>query len=124
MSSTAQFSDLPPLGSRPTKPRYGAGAPLASPQVSSTAALDQQLAAAAAPGGALDDAALAAHVDAIRTRWRADLERVRAEFAIAPHLRARWEAWFDDDALWPERTAFTHGELDAAHVLTAQLQPE
>lgn len=53
----------------------------------------------------------------VRACWRADFERVRAEFEIAPHLHERWEAWLGDDALWPESTAFTHGELYAAHVL-------
>jgi aminoglycoside phosphotransferase (APT) family kinase protein len=52
-----------------------------------------------------------------RAKWRADLEAAAAELTIAPALRERWEAWLDDDALWPERTAFTHGELYAAHVL-------
>lgn len=54
---------------------------------------------------------------ALRAEWRANFERVGAEFAIAPHLRERWERWLDNDALWPERTAFGHGELYAAHVL-------
>lgn len=54
---------------------------------------------------------------AVRVGWRADLEKVRAAFEIAPHLQARWEAWLANDALWPESTAFTHGELYAAHVL-------
>jgi len=53
----------------------------------------------------------------VRARWRADLANVSAEFEIAPPLRKRWEAWLGNDALWPERTAFTHGELYAAHVL-------
>jgi aminoglycoside phosphotransferase (APT) family kinase protein len=53
----------------------------------------------------------------VRARWRADFARVRAEFEVAPRLQERWQAWFDNDALWPERTAFTHGELYAAHVL-------
>ena len=52
-----------------------------------------------------------------RSQWRADFERVRAAFEIAHPLQARWEAWFSNDRLWPERTAFTHGELYAAHVL-------
>jgi aminoglycoside phosphotransferase (APT) family kinase protein len=53
----------------------------------------------------------------VRARWRTDFERVRAEFEIAPHLHERWAAWLGNDALWPETTAFTHGELYAAHVL-------
>lgn len=53
----------------------------------------------------------------VRSQWRADFERVRAAFEIAHSLQARWEAWFSNDRLWPERTAFTHGELYAAHVL-------
>lgn len=53
----------------------------------------------------------------VRASWRADFEQVRAEFELAPPLRERWETWLDDDALWPEFTAFTHGELYAAHVL-------
>lgn len=52
-----------------------------------------------------------------RAKWRADLDAVRAEFTIAPSLLARWEAWLGNDALWPESTAFTHGELYAAHIL-------
>ncbi len=52
-----------------------------------------------------------------RSQWRADFERVRADFEIAHSLQARWEAWLSNDRLWPERTAFTHGELYAAHVL-------
>lgn len=59
----------------------------------------------------------ASSMSEIRTRWRADLERVGAEFEIASHLLASWQTWLDDDALWSERTAFTHGELYAAHVL-------
>lgn len=55
--------------------------------------------------------------DELRRQWRARLERVRAEFEIAPRLLERWERWLDDDALWPSATAFTHGELYAAHVL-------
>jgi aminoglycoside phosphotransferase (APT) family kinase protein len=42
---------------------------------------------------------------------------VRAEFSVAPHLDERWQAWVENDSLWPESTAFTHGELYAAHVL-------
>jgi aminoglycoside phosphotransferase (APT) family kinase protein len=53
----------------------------------------------------------------VRSQWRADFERVLAEFEVAHPLQARWEAWLGNDMFWLERTAFTHGELYAAHVL-------
>lgn len=53
----------------------------------------------------------------VRARWRADFEQVRGEFTIAPHLTERFQAWLENDELWPNSTAFTHGELYAAHVL-------
>ena len=52
-----------------------------------------------------------------REQWRADYERVRAEFRVARHLIQRWQQWLDNDELWPDSAAFTHGELYAAHVL-------
>jgi aminoglycoside phosphotransferase (APT) family kinase protein len=55
--------------------------------------------------------------DQLRAQWRTNLETVRAELAIAPHLLDRWHAWLGDDTLWPTTTAFSHGELYAAHVL-------
>lgn len=67
-------------------------------------------AAAAAGIPAIESAAL-------RAEWRGHLEAVRGEFAVAPALVERLTAWIDDDGLWPDATAFTHGELYAAHVL-------
>lgn len=69
-----------------------------------------------------EDAAAAAGVPVTsmseaRARWRADFEVVRAEFSVAAALQERLEAWLANDALWPDATAFTHGELYAAHVL-------
>lgn len=55
----------------------------------------------------------------VREEWRSNLTRVAAEFEIAGILRADWEAWLDDDGLWPEFTTFTHGELYPAHLLLA-----
>lgn len=52
-----------------------------------------------------------------RDRLRAELEVVCAAFEVAPALEASWRAWIDDDVLWPEPIALTHGELYAAHVL-------
>ncbi|WP_241237192.1 macrolide 2'-phosphotransferase [Brachybacterium saurashtrense] len=54
---------------------------------------------------------------ALRPRRHADLERVAAHFSIAPALRERWEQWLADDALWPDHTVLTHGEIYPAHTL-------
>ncbi len=53
----------------------------------------------------------------VRARWRSDLERVRAEFEVSDDLIGGWQAWLDDDGLWPQTTVFTHGELYPAHLL-------
>ena len=53
----------------------------------------------------------------LRRQWAEDLERVLAEFAVAPALTARWRAWLDDDGLWPRTAVVTHGELYPAHTL-------
>ncbi|PYF97803.1 macrolide phosphotransferase [Georgenia satyanarayanai] len=56
----------------------------------------------------------------VRESWRADVARVAREFAVDPQLLERYEAWLQDDGLWPEDTVFTHGELYPAHVLIDQ----
>ncbi|WP_309080465.1 macrolide 2'-phosphotransferase [Zhihengliuella sp.] len=53
----------------------------------------------------------------IRDEWRRHLAEVRAEFRVAPTFVDAWTAWLDDDAFWPERPAFGHGELYPAHLL-------
>jgi len=53
----------------------------------------------------------------VRETWRADLERVRAEFEVSEDLLGGWRNWLADDGLWPTETVFTHGELYPAHLL-------
>jgi aminoglycoside phosphotransferase (APT) family kinase protein len=56
-------------------------------------------------------------MDDVRGEWRAHLTTAAATSSISPRLRARWEAWLDDDAFWPAPTTWTHGELYGAHAL-------
>ncbi|WP_336319823.1 macrolide 2'-phosphotransferase [Streptomyces lavendofoliae] len=56
----------------------------------------------------------------VRQAWRDDIERVRAEFTVAPGLAEAWEAWLADDSCWPQATVMTHGEIYPAHVLLAE----
>lgn len=55
----------------------------------------------------------------LREQFHADLDRVRSEFTVAAPLHDRFRRRLDDDGLWPDRTAVTHGELYPAHLLLA-----
>lgn len=56
----------------------------------------------------------------VREAWARDLERVAAEFTIAPALRRRWEAWLSTDDLWPRHSVLTHGEIYPGHTLVEE----
>lgn len=53
----------------------------------------------------------------VRAEWQLRLERVSAEFTLNDALSHTWHTWIQDDDLWQEYTAFTHGELYPAHLL-------
>ncbi|MGD6979774.1 MULTISPECIES: macrolide 2'-phosphotransferase [Citricoccus] len=53
----------------------------------------------------------------VRQAWRTDIDRVVAEFEVAPGLRDRWGAWLGEDSYWPQWSVLTHGEVYPAHTL-------
>ncbi len=53
----------------------------------------------------------------VREKWREDIARVTAEFTVADHLTARWDAWLAEDSYWPSWSVLTHGEVYPAHTL-------
>ncbi|NMA75940.1 MAG: phosphotransferase [Actinomycetales bacterium] len=53
----------------------------------------------------------------VREAWMRDLDRVAAEFEIAPALWERWRAWVAEDSYWPQHSVLTHGEIYPAHTL-------
>lgn len=55
--------------------------------------------------------------DDVRARWQRDLDRVAAEFSIAPALHRRWQFWIEEDSYWPSWSALSHGEIYPAHTL-------
>lgn len=58
--------------------------------------------------------------DEVRRRWRQDVETVAGEFTVDRSLLRRWRTWLDEDALWPQRSVMTHGELYPAHTLMGE----
>lgn len=46
------------------------------------------------------------------------LQLVKSELGIGKELYKRYQAWLDNDPLWPDFSKFIHGDLYAGHVLT------
>lgn len=53
----------------------------------------------------------------VRERWREDIDRVAAEFTVAPRLLERWSAWLEEDSFWPGHSVLVHGEVYPGHTL-------
>ncbi|HSJ66956.1 MAG TPA: macrolide 2'-phosphotransferase [Anditalea sp.] len=45
------------------------------------------------------------------------LESVKSELGMSINLETRWRSWLDNDSLWPDFSAFVHGDLYAGHIL-------
>lgn len=53
----------------------------------------------------------------VRAAWARDIDKVSAEFTVAPALLDRWRAWLAEDSFWPEHSVPTHGEIYPGHTL-------
>lgn len=54
-----------------------------------------------------------------RIQIHQDLESVKREIGIGRDLEDRSRRWLDNDRLWPDFSALTHGDLYAGHVAAA-----
>lgn len=45
------------------------------------------------------------------------MDNVKKEFGVNEELWNRWQKWLANDTIWPEQTAFIHGDLHAGHIL-------
>ena len=45
------------------------------------------------------------------------MNRVKEEYTINPKLWDRWQAWLDEDSLWPNHIGIKHGDLHPGHIL-------
>ena len=55
--------------------------------------------------------------DELRPEIAERLHLVKSELGISEELEKRYRKWLDNDALWPDFTAFIHGDLYAGHVM-------
>ncbi|WP_210237221.1 macrolide 2'-phosphotransferase [Alteribacter natronophilus] len=45
------------------------------------------------------------------------MTRVKADIGVGQELWDRWQAWLENEAVWPKHTALVHGEVHAGHTL-------
>lgn len=45
------------------------------------------------------------------------MNKVRDKFGVSEELWKRWQNWINDSEIWPEQTAFSHGDVHAGHTM-------
>lgn len=53
----------------------------------------------------------------LRHTMQERMNKVKSEYSVSEELWNRWQKWLANDSLWPEQTAFIHGDLHAGHIL-------
>ncbi|NME05313.1 Mph(B) family macrolide 2'-phosphotransferase [Psychrobacillus sp. BL-248-WT-3] len=52
-----------------------------------------------------------------RMSMKQRMEAVRAKFGVGESLWKRWQAWMNDDDMWPKKTGLIHGDVHAGHTM-------
>ncbi|CUU45777.1 Mph(B) family macrolide 2'-phosphotransferase [Clostridium beijerinckii] len=42
---------------------------------------------------------------------------IKAKFGVGENLWIRWQAWINDDEMWPKKTGLIHGDVHAGHTM-------
>lgn len=53
----------------------------------------------------------------VRQSMKDRMHKVKEAYDVHPELWERWQTWVGNDALWPDRTGVTHGDLFPGHTL-------
>ncbi|MCC5894761.1 MAG: macrolide 2'-phosphotransferase [Alkalibacterium sp.] len=53
----------------------------------------------------------------LRLMMKKRMDTLKSQFTISQALWKRWQKWLESDYLWPEQTAFIHGDLFPGHIL-------
>jgi len=56
-------------------------------------------------------------IDETREHLASAMQATREALSPSDALWARWQRWLENDALWPEHLAMTHGDLHPGHML-------
>ncbi|AOY74641.1 macrolide 2'-phosphotransferase [Clostridium formicaceticum] len=52
-----------------------------------------------------------------RESMKKRMEAVRERFGVGDALWNRWQAWLNDEEMWPKKTGLIHGDLHPGHIL-------
>ncbi|WP_440895461.1 macrolide 2'-phosphotransferase [Amphibacillus sp. Q70] len=53
----------------------------------------------------------------VRNSMEQRMNDVRAKFGVDEKLWNRWQAWVNDDDMWPKETRLIHGDIHAGHTM-------
>lgn len=56
-------------------------------------------------------------VDEARMSMKQRMDDVKAKFGVGENLWNRWQAWINDDEMWPKKTGLIHGDIHAGHTM-------
>ncbi|MEG6523617.1 Mph(B) family macrolide 2'-phosphotransferase [Desulfotomaculum sp. 1211_IL3151] len=52
-----------------------------------------------------------------RMSMKQRMDAVKAKFGVGENLWKRWQAWINDDEIWPKKTGLIHGDVHAGHTM-------
>ncbi|MFC5734710.1 Mph(B) family macrolide 2'-phosphotransferase [Cytobacillus gottheilii] len=52
-----------------------------------------------------------------RTSMKQRMLKVKETFGVGDDLWHRWQAWLNDDDMWPKKTGLIHGDVHAGHMM-------
>lgn len=55
--------------------------------------------------------------DEARQEMQERMNKVKEKFGVSEELWNRWQNWINNDEMWPEQTAFSHGDVHAGHTM-------
>lgn len=53
----------------------------------------------------------------VRISMKQRMDDVKAKFGVGENLWNRWQAWINDDEMWPKKTGLIHGDIHAGHTM-------
>lgn len=53
----------------------------------------------------------------LMTSMKERMNKIKEAYGVSKELWARWQNWLAEESLWPQKTAFIHGDLHPGHIL-------